>query len=136
VSMFVTQSSLVGYTLVNGTASIQFALLLAAIYNVAVYPDLIHSSYFDGLTHLEKKKFEEVRFFWIPGTHATMAIINFIVQSKSLDMDGIKSLGSFLGMILYTTMLLQTTKLMFYFPQPIDWKRDRSVSATYLWFEI
>lgn len=44
--MLVTQSTLVGYTLINGTASIQFALLVAAIYNVIVYPNVINDDFF------------------------------------------------------------------------------------------
>ena len=35
--MLVTQTSLVGYTLINGTWGIQLALLVASIFNLIVY---------------------------------------------------------------------------------------------------
>lgn len=35
--MLVTQTSLVGYTLINGTWGIQMALLIASLFNVIVY---------------------------------------------------------------------------------------------------
>jgi hypothetical protein len=35
--MLVTQTSLVGYTLINGTWGIQLALLIASLFNVITY---------------------------------------------------------------------------------------------------
>jgi hypothetical protein len=37
--MLVTQTSLVGYTLINGTWGIQLALLIASLFNVITYDD-------------------------------------------------------------------------------------------------
>jgi len=36
--MLVTQNTLVGYTIINGTYGLQMALLIASIYNAIVYP--------------------------------------------------------------------------------------------------
>lgn len=44
--MLVTQSTLVGYTIINGSASIQFALLVASLYNLVIYRDVLSNDYF------------------------------------------------------------------------------------------
>jgi len=36
----------VGYTLINGTASVQLALLIASVYNAICYSDLSTHTYF------------------------------------------------------------------------------------------
>lgn len=43
--MLVTQTTLVGFTLINGTIGMQFALLMGALYNVIRYPDAAQSDY-------------------------------------------------------------------------------------------
>ena len=37
--MFVTQTTLVGYTIINGTFGIQLAMFVACLYNIFIYPD-------------------------------------------------------------------------------------------------
>ena len=44
--MLVTQTTLVGYTIINGTWSIQLALLVASIYNYVMFPEVFDSPYF------------------------------------------------------------------------------------------
>lgn len=77
-----------------------------------------------------------VRFFWIPGTHFTLMVFNYIANSKQLDWDGMKSLVSFLSMIIYVNMLLLTTKIMYYFPAPHNWSADPNADACFIFLEI
>jgi len=37
--MIVTDSTLVGFTMINGTWGVQFALLCASIFNILIYPN-------------------------------------------------------------------------------------------------
>ena len=43
--MLVTQTTLVGFTLINGTIALQFALLMGALYNLFLYPEVAGSTY-------------------------------------------------------------------------------------------
>ena len=94
--MLVTQSTLVGYTMINGTFSLQFALLVASIYNVIVYPDVLDRAFFqedyplDPLTPKQIHDFNYTRRYRIPITHAFMMIFNFITNNPKVNLPALK----------------------------------------------
>jgi len=63
-------------------------------------------------------------------------VFNYTSNSKQLDWDGMKSLVSFLSMIIYVNMLLLTTKIMYYFPAPHNWSADPNADACFIFLEI
>lgn len=44
--MLVTQTTLVGYTIINGTFSLQLAMLIGCLYNYFTYPNPLNDPYF------------------------------------------------------------------------------------------
>lgn len=87
--MLETQTTLVGFTLINGTVVMQVALLFGAIYNCVRYPDAASIPYLD-LTPHEKEIFNQARFVSIPASHVTLIVCNLITGSTRLQRDGIK----------------------------------------------
>lgn len=134
--MLVVQSTLVGYTLINGTFSIQMALLIASIYNVAYYGDIVSHPYFNDLTQEQKDFMTRVRSFSIPFTHFCMMLINLLTSSTRISLDGVKAASAFIGMIMYVNLLLLITEAMFLFGLQINWTVDPSVAGVYLFFEV
>jgi hypothetical protein len=103
--MLVTQSTLVGYTIINGTYSLQLAMLVGCVFNFYTTPSIFDfSEYFDhkgiDITEEQAALFNETRKLWLPIGHATLVVINFISGNPMLDIDAFKAFASFIGMIL------------------------------------
>lgn len=79
--MIVTEATLVGFTLINGTWGVQMALFIASLFNFFVNPDpdipkppyLTPSAFND-----EMQALRNVRKFVIPISHGLLMIITFI----------------------------------------------------------
>lgn len=91
--MIVTDTTLVGFTMINGTWGLQLALLIASLFNYFINPTpeipqdaLI--SYEQYQTEMNDLKF--TRSVVIPGVHATLAIICFAQSSDRIPYPGLK----------------------------------------------
>ncbi len=78
--MIVTDTTLVGFTMINGTWGLQLALLIASLFNYFINPspEIPQDSgitYEQYLTEINELKF--TRSVLIPGVHAALAIICF-----------------------------------------------------------
>jgi len=62
-------------------------------------------------------------------------ITTAISGSARLNVDSLKHISSFIGIILNIILIVQISHCMCLFPYPINW-RDSASSATYLWFEV
>lgn len=120
--MIVTDTTLVGFTMINGTWGVQFALFIASLFNYFYNPDpeipkdpLIDQAEYDS----EINNLYLTRAFGIPITHGTLAIICFVSSSDRIPWDGLKQGLNFLGMIMYTGMILFASTGMIYYRYPL-----------------
>ena len=105
--MFVTASTLVGTTLINGSIVLQIALLPACIYNVLMYPDVENDLYLKILLPKNRQAVRRLREYILPGCHFLLIIINGISSSHRLQsLKAIKQTASFLGLLLQIFLLL------------------------------
>ncbi len=79
--MIVTDSTLVGYTMINGTWGLQMALLIACLFNYFVNPDPLD---LDVATQTEIDSLKFLRSTTIPVTHGMLMIMCFIVNSERI----------------------------------------------------
>jgi hypothetical protein len=54
--MLVTQSTLVGYTIINGTYSLQLALLIGCVFNYYTTPSILEYSEFFKQNHIDEEE--------------------------------------------------------------------------------
>lgn len=131
--MIVTDTTLVGFTMINGTWGLQLALLIAALFNYFINPEpQIYA------TPAQVDELHFVRMFTIPFVHACLTIFNFVASSDKIPYDGVKQGLSFLGMIMYTYMILTASKCMIFYPYPLSDKSldNAQMKASYLWLII
>jgi hypothetical protein len=64
------------------------------------------------------------RSILIPGAHGVLAIMCFISSSDRIPHEGLKQGLSFLGMVVYTFMILQASLAMFYYHYPLEYGED------------
>jgi dimeric dUTPase (all-alpha-NTP-PPase superfamily) len=79
--MIVTDSTLVGYTMINGTWGLQMALFIAALFNYFINPDPLD---LNVATQLEIDSLHFLRSITIPLTHVLLMIMCFIVNSERI----------------------------------------------------
>jgi hypothetical protein len=101
--MIVTDSTLVGYTMINGTWGLQMALFIASLFNYFINPNL---EYTNDYADEDKNTINFLRKIIIPCTHGALMIMCFIVSSERIPWDGLKQGLNFLGMLLYISMIL------------------------------
>lgn len=85
--MIVTDSTLVGYTMINGTWGLQFALFMAAVCNYCINPEPLN------LTVATQEEIDELHFlraFMLPITHGLLMIFVFIVNSDRIQWEEVK----------------------------------------------
>jgi hypothetical protein len=138
--MIVTLTSLSGYSLLNGTWGIQMALLVASIFNVMVFPnqpllDDLNIELDTPLTKIQTELIFKTRSHLIPVVHGLMMVTTAISGSDRLNLDSLKQISSFLGIILNMILIVQISHCMCLFPYPMHWE-DPVLSATYVWFEV
>lgn len=137
--MLVTQTTLVGYTIINGTWSIQFALLIASIFNYQIFPDVFDLHYFSdaNLTQSQIDRFNNTRRFGLPMIHGALTIINFVTNNPRINLDCGKQFFSFGGMLIMILLIQEITNIMYVFPQPIDWiHAPYQAVGCYIWLEL
>jgi len=101
--MIVTDSTLVGYTMINGTWGLQMALLIASLFNYFINPD---PEYTAGYPDEDQNTINILRKFIIPITHGALMVMCFITSSDRIPWDGLKQGLNFLSMLLYISMIL------------------------------
>lgn len=91
--MIVTDTTLVGFTMISGTWGVQLALFIASMFNYFVSPDPDIPRY-SGITlqeqQVELKELKQIRAYWIPISHLILTIMTFIGASDRIPWDGIK----------------------------------------------
>ena len=97
--MLVTDSTLVGYTLINGTYRLQLALLVGSLYNVIMFPDVQDSSILN-LTANQISFVKISRYYYIPISHALLVVSNWIQEAKNLRLNRAKQIFSFASTLL------------------------------------
>jgi hypothetical protein len=130
--MIVTDSTLVGYTMINGTWGLQMALFIASLFNYLINPDLEYTA---GYPDEDKNAINLLRKFVIPLTHGALMIMCFIVSSDRIPWDGLKQGLNFAGMLLYIEMILQCSLAMGLFQTPIS-TESLQLRSAFIWLEI
>jgi len=85
--MIVTDSTLVGYTMINGTWGLQMALFIASLFNYLINPSPEYNS---AYTEAVQKDINFLREFEIPITHGLLMIMCFITNSERIPYEGLK----------------------------------------------
>lgn len=107
--MIVTDTTLVGFTMISGTWGVQLALFIASMFNFFVSPDpdvIQDSSVTDSQYQTEMADLRTIRAFWLPISHGLLTIMTFIGSSDRIPWDGIKQANSFLALMIYVMMIL------------------------------
>jgi len=139
--MIVTDTTLVGFTMINGTWGLQFSLFIASLFNVIVNP---HPQIPQDPTisveqyETEMQELHFTRTYLIPITHGSLAIMCFISSSDRIPWEGLKQGLNFLGMIMYTGMILSASSAMIYYRYPLepDEVDTAQMKSSYLWLII
>lgn len=111
--MIITESMLVGYTVINGTWQLQLALLASSLYVVFAYPDV---DWGNSYNHV-----------YIPYTginliilHIYMSFVTIFQQFAKADLIGITMSLNFIGILATTLVLLIAANTLNYLP----WIKD------------
>lgn len=131
--MIVTDSTLNGYTVVNGSWGLQMAMLIGTIYLNIIFKD---PTFIDDepisdttLAHLNFAR------NYLLFMHALLTVVAFIAHNQSITNELLKSSLNFLGMFLYIYGVLQVSITSLEFPA------ERTVTnvnglAIIIWFRI
>lgn len=135
--MIVTDSTLVGYTMINGTWGLQMALLIGSLSNFFINPDPLDMSVATQ-TQIDELRF--LRLYLIPMTHGSLMLMLLISSSDRIPWDEVKQGLNFLAMILQINMILSASLGManFDWPIPSNYPYDKALQweASYIWLEI
>lgn len=139
--MIVTETTFAGFTLINGTWGIQFALLIASLFNVIIHPkpNIPQDPYITyDQWQAEMSDLHFVRLYMIPIVHGLLTIMTFVSQNEKIRWESLKMGFSFLGMVLYTIMILKVSTAMIYYHYPLSAGQDNSISmqTSFLWLII
>ena len=69
----------------------------------------------------------------IPASHVTLIVCNLITGSTRMQRDGIKQIFAFGGMIISLNLVFGVARVMFFFPQPVNYQVDLRASAVFIW---
>ena len=136
-----TQTTLVGYTIINGTWSIQLALLVASVYNYVMFPEVFDSTWFkfrrEQLTADEIQSLNNLRKFDLPIIHGLLFVLNSVVSSSRLNLDCGKQFFAFIGMVLMVVLIFDVTSLLYVFPETNAIKfAPENVIGCFIWIEL
>ena len=139
--MLVTQTTLVGYTIINGTWSIQLALLVASIYNYVMFPEVFDSPYFkfrkEQLSPEEIQSLNSLRKYDLPIIHGLLFILNSVVSASRLNLDCGKQIFAFIGMVFMVVLIFDVTSILYVFPETHAIKfAPQDVIGCFVWIEL
>lgn len=132
--MLVTESTLVGFTILNGTYSMQLALLAGSLYNLWKYPIIRNTPM--QLTPSEQQLFYHSRYYYIPIAHLLLFASNLIQQYKPAKRKKVNQIFSFASTILMVLQNLLISRLMGYFPVGYEITDNEVLTAVYVWLQI
>ena len=92
--MIVTESTLVGYTVVNGSWGLQLGLMIGAIFNLYFYPNILSCPENDCSYVISVERQTII-------CHAMLVFSGLIANNKKIRADGLKYAVSFLGVFFY-----------------------------------
>lgn len=101
--MIVTETTLVGYTMINGTWGLQMALFIASLFNYFINPDPLT---LEIATQSEINELKTLRSLVLPMTHGMLMFMVFIVNSERIQWEEVKQGLNFIAMILQMNMIL------------------------------
>ena len=130
--MIVTDSTLNGYTVVNGSWGLQLALLIGTIYLNVIFRDPTFSDEPISDSTLAHLNFARNYLLFM---HALLTVVAWIAHNHSITNELLKSSLNFLGMFLYIYGVLQVSITSLEFPA------ERFVTnvnglAIIIWFRI
>lgn len=85
--MIVTDTTLVGYTMINGTWGLQMALFIASLFNYLINPTPL------DLTVATQTQIDDLHFLRaivIPCTHGALMFMVFVVGSERIQWEEVK----------------------------------------------
>ena len=101
--MIVTDTTLTGYTVINGSWGIQFGLLVGATYNYIVYPSSEMIGYESKYNLVGFSEYIRIGICFL---HALLMAINIIMHAPRLNAPTLKYILSFSGMLLYVYAII------------------------------
>lgn len=128
--MIVTDTTLAGYTVINGSWGLQMGLLVGALYNYYMYPSDKVYSYEEGLT--DKIEFTRVLICYI---HGILILVNIMMHSSRLNAPILKYVFSFAGMLFYVYLVISVSYINYETPTPVD-SPNIATGAVVTWFRI
>jgi hypothetical protein len=130
--MIVTDTTLTGYTVINGSWGLQFGLLVGSTYNYICYPSSEMISY---PSKHNVVKFSEYTRIGICFLHALLMVINIIMHTPRFNAPTLKYILSFSGMLLYVYAIIQIAWINYETPTP-DNSANLATGAIVTWFRI
>ena len=121
--MIVLDTTLVGFTMINGTWGLQLALFIASLFNYFINPTPTppqDPTLSDSEYQAELNSLHFTRMVVIPLSHGLLTVFCFISSSDRIPWEGLKQGLSFLGMVVYTVMILQASSAMIYYHYPLS----------------
>ena len=131
--MIVTDTTLTGYTVINGSWGLQFGLLVGSTYNYLVYPSSELVAYPNSTNNIPK--FAEVIRIALIFLHALLMMVNILMQADRLNAPTLKYIMAFTGMMLYVYAIIQVAWVNYETPTP-DNSANLATGAIVTWFRI
>ena len=128
--MIVTDTTLSGYTVINGSWGLQMGLLVGALYNYYMYPSDKVYGYLEGLTGTIE--FDRILICYI---HGILILVNILMHSSRLNAPILKYVFSFAGMLLYVYLVICVSYINYQTPTPDD-SPNIATGAVVTWFRV
>ena len=135
--MIITDTTIVGYAVINGSWSIQMGLFIGSLVNLLMFkkddliiapsPLIIHGNLLDIVQRCR------VELVFV---HAFLVISNFIMHAPRFTQQVLKYVMTFLGMLMYTYEILSLGLNNYLTPSPDDPSLNVATSAVVTWFRV
>ena len=130
--MIVTDTTLSGYTVINGSWGLQFGLLVGSMYNYFTYPS---NEVYGYLEHDKIVYWVEFTRVLIMCIHGVLIMVNILMHSTRLNAPILKYVFSFAGMLLYVYLVISVAYVNYYTPTP-DASPNIATGAVVTWFRV
>jgi hypothetical protein len=133
--MLITDSTLVGYTILTGTFRLQLALLAGCIFNVLRFPSKDELQNLN-LTDSEQEFFTLSRLYYLPISHFLQFCLNIIQENRRLKLNRHKEVFAFAGTCIMVMTNLIVCNMLLYFPNHFSADVTAEMSATQVWLLV
>ena len=113
--MIITESTLVGYTILCGGWRLQLALLLGTVYNTIAAANVQNSAYLQ-LSDEQKSRFKDFRWYYLPICHFFLVIFCAIQDIPNKSVRHSKQVFAFVGCLTMILVMLLVSNLLSMFP--------------------